>query len=595
MPITTIHVTHEASEKIGGIGAVLEGLITSPVYQEQIGRTILVGPLVNHFDVPAEERLGSGAELLYSTVDGIDRRNLGYRFHPIEWAFNVAIVYGRRTFETDGDGRSGTAEILLVDVFNASVGRTGLFKSRLWERFGLDCARHEREWGFEEYVRLAEPGFHAAMALIRPEEMPAVVIAHEFMGLPLAFKAILDGADHTRTVFHAHECSTARRLVEGHPGHDLAFYGALGAARRSGLHVVDVFGAQSSEFRHELVVRSHLCDAILAVGSLVAEELKFLDGHFDHHEIDLVHNGIPALTVEPQTRLAARRTMQRWVKRVTGTEPDLILTHVTRPVISKGIWRDFQVCAAMEPTLAAEGRHAVLVILTSGGGVRRTQDVAGMAAEYGWPMNHREGYPDLVGPEVDIAHMVEAFNASHAHVRAVLVNQFGFTPESLGITPEQIDAEVAIDMAMFRAAADAEFGMATYEPFGISPLEPLASGAICVISSVCGCAGFVDEATEGDGHPCVIVGDYTRWDGPTELGTFLSIGEAERTRVEQRVSAEVAAELLKRLPRTDEDRLRLLVEGQRIVRKLGWDAVLKNHFLPTLQRVVDVVPAGTSD
>ena len=42
--ITAAHVTHEAAEKIGGIGTVLEGILTSPVYQQHVERTILVGP-----------------------------------------------------------------------------------------------------------------------------------------------------------------------------------------------------------------------------------------------------------------------------------------------------------------------------------------------------------------------------------------------------------------------------------------------------------------------------------------------------------------------------------------------------------------------
>ena len=41
---TLAHVTHEAVEQIGGIGTVLEGLMTSPVYQAQVRRSILVGP-----------------------------------------------------------------------------------------------------------------------------------------------------------------------------------------------------------------------------------------------------------------------------------------------------------------------------------------------------------------------------------------------------------------------------------------------------------------------------------------------------------------------------------------------------------------------
>ena len=40
---TVVHVTHEAVQKIGGIGAVLQGLLTSPVYLAHASRNILVG------------------------------------------------------------------------------------------------------------------------------------------------------------------------------------------------------------------------------------------------------------------------------------------------------------------------------------------------------------------------------------------------------------------------------------------------------------------------------------------------------------------------------------------------------------------------
>ena len=41
--MTLIHVTHEAHEKMGGIGAVLEGLLTARAYQNVVARTLLVG------------------------------------------------------------------------------------------------------------------------------------------------------------------------------------------------------------------------------------------------------------------------------------------------------------------------------------------------------------------------------------------------------------------------------------------------------------------------------------------------------------------------------------------------------------------------
>jgi hypothetical protein len=37
---TVVHVTHEAIQKIGGIGAVLQGLLTSKTYLNEVPRNI---------------------------------------------------------------------------------------------------------------------------------------------------------------------------------------------------------------------------------------------------------------------------------------------------------------------------------------------------------------------------------------------------------------------------------------------------------------------------------------------------------------------------------------------------------------------------
>ena len=59
-----VHVTHEAVEKIGGIGTVLEGLLTSGRYQEAVGRSILIGPLFTT-EGPVDKRLGPDGQVLY--------------------------------------------------------------------------------------------------------------------------------------------------------------------------------------------------------------------------------------------------------------------------------------------------------------------------------------------------------------------------------------------------------------------------------------------------------------------------------------------------------------------------------------------------
>ena len=298
-PLTAAHITHEACEKIGGIGSVLEGFITSPVYQQHVKRTILVGPYHNHLEVPPNQRLGCTANVLYSTIDNIDEVGLGGKLHPIEWAFNVAIVYGKRQFQLPGsDDHTGEAEIVLIDVFNISKQRVNHFKHKLNEMLDINSMRYEADWGYEEYVRLAEPAYYVLLALLRDVELPCLLFSHEFMGLPTAFKAIFDGQRQFRTVFHAHECGTARQIVEQIPGHDVAFYNILKQAREKKLYVDDVFGDRSDSSRHALISRAHMCDAIVAVGDYTAQEMHFLGDHFDHHHIDLIYNGVPHLEVD---------------------------------------------------------------------------------------------------------------------------------------------------------------------------------------------------------------------------------------------------------------------------------------------------------
>ena len=305
--LTLAHVTHEAVEQLGGIGTVLEGLMVSPVYQAHVKRSILVGPTRAHLAVDPESRLGEEGEVLYSSIDQIDRLGLAGRFRPVEWAFNVAIVYGRRRYNPPGQGRTGEAEVLLIDVFRTNPDRLAVFKLRLWETFGLDSKRYESGWDFEEYARLAEPAYYALQALLRPEDIPCILFSHEFMGMPTVLQAILEGERTFRTVFHAHECATARRLVEDHPGHDTMFYNVLRQARAAGQFVDDVFGPQDHFFRHALISRAHLCDGVIAVGDCTRDELKFLGRAFDEHPIELVYNGLPAMQVDLAGKLKSRK------------------------------------------------------------------------------------------------------------------------------------------------------------------------------------------------------------------------------------------------------------------------------------------------
>jgi hypothetical protein len=326
------------------------------------------------------------------------------------------------------------------------------------------------------------------------------------------------------------------------------------------------------------------------VGDYTKQELAFLSPQFAQHPgecpgerpIDLVYNGLPAMRVTLETKTRSRNMLLTYAQTLVGEKPDWLLTHVTRPVISKGLWRDVKLCHELDARLKLRGEKAVHFLLTSGGGVRRTNDILHMEQQYGWPHHHRNGYPDLVGSEQDICAMIDMFNADHDHVQIILVNQFGWSSARLG---HRLPGEM--DIADLRRATDVELGMATYEPFGISPLEPLGAGAICVISNICGCAGFVQRAAGDKDIANVLIADYLCDSRGRSIEELKNIDQTERDLIENVESARLADALLDRLPQSDGDRARLIKQGQHLVADMGWDQVVGQTLLPMLERVVD--------
>src|SRR2546430_7163931 len=138
---TVVHVTHEAIQKSGGIGAVLQGLLTSRVYLEKASRNILVGPFWPA-DERGEKRLGKDGEVLYSSLDSLYRSPLAARFREIEQTYGVGIVYGRRKFVEKATGVISTPEVILFDVGGYDAKKLGEFKYELWKNFALDSAKY---------------------------------------------------------------------------------------------------------------------------------------------------------------------------------------------------------------------------------------------------------------------------------------------------------------------------------------------------------------------------------------------------------------------------------------------------------------------
>lgn len=580
---TVVHVTHEAVQKIGGIGAVLHGLLTSKAYSQVIRRDILLGPLFTT-DGPAESRLGGG-EVLYSSIDGIVSHPYAVRFAEIERTYGVNIVYGRKVFYDTLTGIKSDPEVLLIDVRHFDPGKIGIFKFMLFKDYGIESQRYEHVWDYEQYCRIAMPGLEAlhAIGACVGNETP-VILSHEYMGMPTALCARSMHKGQFRTIFYAHEVATMRRLVEEHPGHDTMFYNVLEKAYGEALDVDDVFGSQDGFYKHPLVKASRFCDNIFAVGDYVVKELRFLSPAFEKHPIDLAYNGVPSAKLTVGEKLASRNRLQQYCENLLGFTPDFVLTHVTRLVPSKGLWRDIRVVEQLEKHLRRDNKSAVLFVLSTETMGRRMVDVLNMETGYKWPVAHREGYPDLTGGEAAFYAGVQEFNARSRNCKIVYINQFGFDRKTCG---NRMPADM--EFLDIRKGSDAEFGQSIYEPFGIAQVEPISFGGICVFTNVCGCAGFVRHVTGGKPTPNVIEADYTVIDDlpkMQDIESLLKLDRAKRDFVESLVARKVAEELYKRLPTNEAQFARMIESGYELAKNMSWEVVARDYVLPGIERAL---------
>ncbi len=575
---TVAHVTHEAVGKIGGIGAVLQGFFTCNSYLEAVDRSILIGPLFTT-DGPASERLGDNSEVLYSSVDGFVNTGYAPAFRKIEDSYNVGIVYGRRTFVDKQSGIKSSPEVLLIDVTHTDKVAINEFKRRLFEEFGIRSDLYENLWEYEQYVRLA-PAAIAALKAICTVKGSTTIISHEFMGMPTALAAILEPTSDFKTVFYAHEVATMRRIVEKHRGHDTMFYNVIKRAHENRLYVNEVFGEQYSYFKHALVEASRYCDSICAVGDYVVEELRFLAPEFEVVDIDIVYNGVPAYQISLAEKLRSKEKLQLYCEKLLGYKPDFVFTHVTRLVQSKGLWRDLRVLYKVEEEFRTQGKTAVFFVLSTEASQRHSHDIYNMEAAYNWPVAHREGLPDLSGGEANFYTAVQEFNARSRNIKIIFINQFGFEPNKCG---KRMPKDM--EFVDIRRGSDVEFGQSIYEPFGIAQLESLTFGGICVFSSVCGCGGFLRDATNGGNVTNVIVADYTDLESRDygDIEDLLQIDQPVRDHIEEAVSRKVAMQICSRLPKSESETESMIQTGYSLAKDMSWDIVVKNYLLGSLQ------------
>jgi hypothetical protein len=264
-----------------------------------------------------------------------------------------------------------------------------------------------------------------------------------------------------------------------------------------------------------------------------------------------------------------------------GDRPDYVFSHVTRTAVSKGLWRDLLVLGELEQVFRREDKTAVLFVLSTEVPPRLPSDVREMEKWWDWPVAHREVDNDLSNGEALFYQGVQAFNARSRNIKVIYINQFGFDPELCGLRmPEDIE------FMDIRRGVDAEFGQSIYEPFGIAQLEPLTFGGICLCTRVCGCAGFVEEATGGAAVPNVLLADYCDLgDEDLDEAALLALDRDGRYEQERTIAGELAQELWSRLPKDEAGVRALIKSGYELAQKMSWDVVAAEHVLPEIDSI----------
>jgi hypothetical protein len=196
--------------------------------------------------------------------------------------------------------------------------------------------------------------------------------------------------------------------------------------------------------------------------------------------------------------------------------------------------------------------------------------------------------PDLSGGEANFYTAVQEFNAKSRNIKIIFLNQFGFSPDCCG-------RRMPKDMEFMdiRRGSDVEFGQSIYEPFGIAQLESLTFGGICVVGSVCGCAGFVRDVTEEENIKNIIIADYTNLGTRSyaDIEDMLQIDRSVRDQIERSESEKVAMQICSRLAKSDSEIKNIIQVGYDLAKNMSWDVAVKNYLLPSLQKVLHKQPS----
>jgi hypothetical protein len=366
-----------------------------------------------------------------------------------------------------------------------------------------------------------------------------------------------------------------------HPdGCDASLYPYLAQALARGWDLGTMFpgcGGFEDVYHHRFNREARKFDRVVAVGPLVRDELRVMLRPGAERDVALCPNGIPSRVRTVEEVVAGRGRLAAVVERHCGFAPDLIVTAVMRAEMSKAPWRNVGLVRRLAERLAARGSTLACLWLSAPKPRPTRGQVERWRRLYRWPLDHRPAPDgDLRPDETALWREIAALNDAYAGRAALLyINQFGWSSQDLGALDP---GDSTFDD--LRTGTDLELGLSIYEPFGISPLEPFAAGAVCVLSDACGCARHLESLGLADS---VVIGRFTAHEHAPR-----DVDDTVRRRIEARVYDEIIDEVLPRVGLGNgHDPLSLraerLARAPEVLRRLSWDVAASDYLLPALK------------
>jgi hypothetical protein len=634
-------VSWEAARFLGGYTTLLANLTASPVYQQHVGKTILMGPLYMPLDCDLYDPLETPRSIadrlncttLYSPrqkpSDIVVHPALAYNLREIERRYNVEIFYLK-----DKGTTSHEVERILIN-FSACItpsytySRTlPIFLRKFKEKVGVEFLRHEKitqhsafwdaiyaakSWSginpsdniVENFRRktlcdtnmqrydhpdnnslygalLAEPATEALQTILG-QNQTCVFFAQDTLSLPMAYNInqIREwiGKRNIKTVYYAGDIDPIRNLIDGYvlPNVQLDSEGGFdwegpirklisrsienSPSRKKHLLEIPALLHIQTHGNMRLIQHGWKLDMVTAISDNVVDEFMFVDPGFSNlTNIPICYPGIATVPCTIESKERARKLLLSYAWTEWGFDLDtsttLMAVHTARAVRAKGFSRDISIIKALGQQLLADGIGILLIIVTA------------------WKGKEGDLIRSLISASEDI-------NSSLPNVRLKVINEFHWPDRAEpGSYPTNLSRE---DL---HQATDISLGLSTYDTFAISPLEPMSCGAICVISTGCGCARRVQKLEGYESN--IVIADYANGlneilGGDDDEKTILEITYQQKRNIEDKAAETFAAKLAEKVPRNKKQRADAQERGTMLAKQMNWDDEITRSFIPVLE------------